>query len=390
MRVLSIGLDGRVGFPEQRGYASMWVREMARLVDEYVVIAESPDGAPHGPTPLAENASAYLLPGSPLTYPWRAAALARTLHAATPFDIVTTEDPIRAGLAGAIFAAKTGVALNVENHSFHINEPDWISEKPHHRLYNRIAIHVVRRAGSIRSYSPGQNDVLRAIGVPEDRLFVVPACVPEMVFPTRAEARAHLGLSDDEPVIFSAGRMVPCKNLGVLLEAVALLRSHKAARLLLAGDGPSRSEWEARGVALGLGDAVRWLGQVPESEIPALHAAADVYATPSTRETGPRTVLEAYLAGRPVVVTADMGVTQMGVCEHNRSALVLDPHDARGWADALNELLSNPQRGERMAADGRARCAEEQSMPATARALMDVFRQTSAPGAAAIRAAARP
>jgi glycogen(starch) synthase len=389
MRVICIGLDGRVGQPEQHGYASSWVRQMAQLVDEYVVIAESLDGEPHGPVPLAENATAWLLAGSPVTYPFRAARLAARLHAAVPFDIVTTEDPMRAGLGGALFSARSGVPLNVENHSSHINAPDWMRESIRHRVYNRLGIWVARRADSIRSYSPGQNVALRGIGVAEDRLFVVPASVPPLVAMDRAEARARMGFGMDERVIFSAGRMVRGKNLGVLLEAAARLQRNGRVRVVLAGDGPARAEWEAQGRALGLGDAVVWLGQTPESEMATWQAVSDIYATPSLHETGPRTVLEAYLAGRAVVVTPDMGVTHLGICVHNETALVLDPNDPAQWAEELGALLSDPARADRMAAAGRARMGETYNMSNIARELMDVFEQTVGRKSPATRETAR-
>jgi glycosyltransferase involved in cell wall biosynthesis len=376
MRVISIELDGRVGHPEKPGYAVSWVREMARLVDEYVVIAESHDGVAAGPIALAPNATVHLLTGSPVTYPLRAARLAERLHAKKPFDIATTEDPMRAGLGGALFASRTGVPLNVENHSFHINEPDWLAESFRHRVYNRIGVWVTRHADSIRSYSPGQNRALRAIGIPEARLFVVPACVAPMQAPSREAARARLGIAPDEEIIFSAGRMVPCKNIPVLLEALARLRRERPVRLMLAGDGPSRPQWQALSRTLGLGDAVTWLGQTAESDIPALHAASDVYAASSTQETGPRTVLEAYMAGRPVIVTPDMGVTHLGLCVHDETAFVLDPHDVAAWAAGLETLLEDTALAAQMAALGQARMADNFSMPAIARALLEVFRRT--------------
>jgi glycosyltransferase involved in cell wall biosynthesis len=235
---------------------------------------------------------------------------------------------------------------------------------------------VTRPADRLRSYSPGQNRALRAIGIPEARLFVVPACVAPMQAPSREAARARLGIAPDEEIIFSAGRMVPCKNIPVLLEALARLRRERPVRLMLAGDGPSRPQWQALSRTLGLGDAVTWLGQTAESDIPALHAASDVYAASSTQESGPRTVLEAYMAGRPVIVTPDMGVTHLGLCVHDETAFVLDPHDVAAWAAGLETLLEDTVLAAQMAALGQARMADNFSMPAIARALLEVFRRT--------------
>ncbi|HEY3267954.1 MAG TPA: glycosyltransferase [Armatimonadota bacterium] len=376
MRILCIGLDGRVGDPERGGHAVRWTREMARLVDDYVVLAESPDGRDSGPIPLEHNASAWLLGGSPAAYPFRAARLALRLHAASPFDLCTTEDPIRAGLAGALFAARAHVPLNVENHSLHINEPVWLRERPHHRIYNRIAISVVRRADSIRNYSPDQDDALIRVGVRRNRIYVAPPPFHACPSVDRGEARARFDLGESEAVVLSAGRMVSYKNLGTLIDAFAALRGSRKARLLLAGDGPARAAWRERARATGLNGSIRWLDALPEDDMPALYHACDAFVAPALHETGPRTVLEALSCDRPVVATPRMGVVHAGVCVHGESALVVPPNDASGMADALEMLLADSRWARRLAMEGHARAADICSVRAIARSVAGMYRET--------------
>jgi glycosyltransferase involved in cell wall biosynthesis len=372
MRVISIGLDGQVGAPDRDSHAVTWVREMARHVDGYVELGPSPDGRDAGPIALAGNASAWLVGGSPLLYPWRAARLGTRLHAQQAFDVITTEDPIRAGLAGVLLAKKTGLPLNVENHSFHVNEPVWLRERLHHRIYNRIAIAVCRRADTIRNYSAGQERALLDIGVPESRMHTVPIAAPCIAPVEEAEARRMAGMGE-EPFVLCAGRMVAYKNIETLLLAFGNIAASSPARLLLIGNGPAKKAWQDLASSLALGDRVIWRDAVPFSAMAGFYSAATLFAAPAVHETGPRTVLEALLCGCPVAVTPEMGVVHSGICVEGESAVVIPPRDVEGWTRALQSMLSDPARGRRMADAGRRRIGPEFSLSSIALQLVRMF-----------------
>jgi glycosyltransferase involved in cell wall biosynthesis len=376
MRVLCIGLDSRVAFPEENGYAVGWTREMARLVDEYVVLAEARGSEGRGPIRLAPNAVAYLVPSTPATYPFAVARFAQKLHAESPFDICTTEDPIRAGLGGALFCKRTGVPLNIEYHSFHINEAIWLRSKRHHRIYNQIAIWVAKRADSIRTYSPDQEPALLALGIPQSRMKAISPPCPVLSKIPREEARRQLGLTPDEEVVFAAGRMVPYKHLTSLLDAFKLLREKRPASLLIAGTGPAQAEWVAYASSLGLDASVKWLNQVAETDMVALYCAADAYVTTAVCETGPRTIMEALACGCPCVTTCRTGVVSFGMCVDNETSIVVDHDDAPGIAAAMERLLADPETARTWALEGKRRMEANHSIGTTARTLVELFRET--------------
>lgn len=373
MRVISIGLDSQVGAPDRKSHAVAWVREIARHVEGYVEIGPSPDGRDAGPIPLAENAAAWLVAGSPLRYPFRAARLAARLHAKHPFDVITTEDPIRAGLAGVLLARRTGLPLNVENHSFHVNEPVWLREKPHHRIYNRLAIAVCRRADSIRNYSRGQERALVEIGVPVSRMHAVPIAAPDIAPIDATIAREKIGFGN-EPFVLCAGRMVAYKNIPVLLSAFRNLAP--PTKLMLIGSGPAKEPWRVLASSWGLDDRIIWRDAVPFDHMPAYYSAASVFAAPAVHETGPRTVLEALLCECPVVLTPEMGVVRSGICVDGESALVVAPDDVDGWTRALESLLTDPRRGQAMAEAGRLRMGPQFSFSSIAMQMVDLFQDT--------------
>lgn len=374
MRVLSIGLDSRVADPSIACHVGSWVHEISSRVDAYVAVAESPDGRDAGPISISPNATAWLVGGSKLTFPFRAARLAGKLHARRPFDVITTEDPIRAGLAGLILARKTGLPLNIENHSFHINEPVWLQEAAYHHVYNRIAIAVCRRADSIRNYSDGQVDALLGIGVERTRMRTVPIAAPEIspVAESVARERIDMGAS---PFVLCAGRMVAYKNIETLLEAFKGIDIPEA-RLLVVGGGPAKTGWQQSEAAKCLGDRLVWRDNVPFEAMASYYSAASVLAAPAVHETGPRTVLEALICGCPVVVTPEMGVVRSGTCVDGVSALVVASNDVEGWTRAMTSLLKDRANAQRMAACGRSRIGPELGMAAIAKKLVELLEDT--------------
>lgn len=376
MRVLCIGLDARVAQPNIPGHAITWTREISRLVGEYVVLAEGRDGAEAKPVKIADNATAYLVPCNPVNYPFAAAAFAEKLHRQEPFDLCTTEDPIRSGLAGALFAKRNGVPLNVENHSLHINEPAWLHWRAHHRIYNQIGIWVAKQAGSVRNYSPDQDPAILQLGIPQDRVFCVPPPFPATPQADRLASRKRLNLEPGDRMVLGVGRMVPYKNIGTLLDAFAAIRHDGPSRLFLVGDGPCRHGWENHAHDLGIADAVTWVGQAPEADMAAYYAAADVFVAPALHETGPRTILEAFAANCPVVATPRMGAVRYGICEDGETGCVVPPDDVRAIAHAIRSLLDNPEEARAMAAIGRDRALERCALGRVARDIASVFRET--------------
>lgn len=132
--------------------------------------------------------------------------------------------------------------------------------------------------------------VLAAAGVPRERL----AVVYDGVEPPPAAAAAELGPG---PVVLAVGALVPHKDHATLERAARGLE----ARVLVAGEGPLRSELE--------GGALELLGQ--RSDVPALLARADVFVHSSREEGMGQAVAEAMFAGVPVVATAAGGVPEV-------------------------------------------------------------------------------
>jgi glycosyltransferase involved in cell wall biosynthesis len=157
-----------------------------------------------------------------------------------------------------------------------------------------------------------------------------------------------------------APRLDPAKGVDVLLRALAPLSD---ASLVVVGSGPDERLLRELPRSLGLDDRVHWVGwsDAPRSYI----AAVDVLAVPSRDEALPLVILEAMLAGRPVVASA-VGSVDEAVID-GLTGLLVPPDDPTALADALGALVADAELRDRMGACGRQRAVEQFSVEAMAR-----------------------
>lgn len=180
-------------------------------------------------------------------------------------------------------------------------------------------------------------------------------------YPTEVEGRARVtviqngvrlpeGRAEQAPSAQSGftavctGRLVPTKNVGLAVEALARCRTD--ARLAVFGEGPERSGLEARA-----SEAVCFRGEVARHVLRREYAKAQALLFPSVSEGLPLALIEAAAAGLPVVA---------GDLDFNREVMgdaalyaPIDSPDA--WAVAIDRLASDPGMRERLAVEGRRR-----------------------------------
>jgi len=167
----------------------------------------------------------------------------------------------------------------------------------------------------------------------------------------RTAMRQSLGLAPDAPVVLTVACLKPQKAPGdIVAVAGRVLRREPGACFLIAGDGELRPELEAMIRTGGLEGRVILLGW--RRDIPQLLRAADCFLLTSRWEGLPRAILEALLAGLPVVATAADGVTD--VVRDGVNGYVVPVGETERMADRLVELLRAPALRERMSAAAAA------------------------------------
>jgi len=172
------------------------------------------------------------------------------------------------------------------------------------------------------------------------------------------EVRARHGLGD-RPVVGCISRLVPRKGQDRIISAMpAVRRAVPDATALIVGRGPYRERLEQLARRTGVADAVVFTGEVPEDELPAHHAAGDVFAMPCRSRYAGLEVeglglvyLEAQACARPAI-TGDSGGAPEAVIPGETGAVV-PGRDTEALATAIGELLGDPERARAMGEAGR-------------------------------------
>ena len=173
--------------------------------------------------------------------------------------------------------------------------------------------------------------------------------------PQREELRRELGLTAARPIVLFASKLIERKRpLDLLAALERLIASGIEPRpyLLLAGDGPQRSDVERYLVQRPeLREAVRLLGFQNQTELPRLYELCDVFSLPSRFETWGLVVNEVQCASRPVVVGAGVHARH-DLVEPGVTGLVHATGDVEALAAALGQLCRDPERARCMGARG--------------------------------------
>lgn len=216
------------------------------------------------------------------------------------------------------------------------------------RLYRPVLWRVLKRADHLIAGSPNYVQSSPYLRPFAHKCTVVSYAVD----PGRFQNQTPLIPPNTLPTILFVGRHRYYKGVDDLLQAMV----HVPARLLVAGDGPMRKAWERVTAVFGITERVHFLGDVADSQLPALYASADIFVLPANArsEAFGKVLLEAMAAGLPCVTT-ELGTGTSFVVRHEESGLVVPPGNPTALAEALNRLVAQPELRQRMGQAGRQR-----------------------------------
>jgi glycosyltransferase involved in cell wall biosynthesis len=185
------------------------------------------------------------------------------------------------------------------------------------------------------------------MGVPEDRLHIVPVGVDQQSFrplPDVARVRGR--------IMTTASADVPMKGLVPLLEAVAKLRVEREdAHLVVIGKQKDKSKIPAVLERLGLEHVVEFVSGVPQQRIVELYASSEVAVVPSLYEGFSLPAIEAMSCGVPLVATTGGALPEVV----GDAALTVPPNDPSALASAIEQMLEDAELRARIGEAGRNR-----------------------------------
>lgn len=222
-----------------------------------------------------------------------------------------------------------------------------------------------------------------AYGVAASRMFFAPYCVDQEHFaaqrrrltPERDAIRKGYGFAPDTVVIGYTGKLYDRKNPLELLRAFESLPDDgRQYGLLMAGDGPQRSECErlASGVKRG---PVVFTGFLNQTELGRAYVAMDIFVMPSLWETWGLAVNEAMAFGLPVIATSAVNAAQDLIVD-GETGYRYAAGDTGGLAQSIARISALPDRGRAMGAAGSQRVAPY-SVARAAAGVMEAVRATA-------------
>ena len=167
----------------------------------------------------------------------------------------------------------------------------------------------------------------------------------------RVAVRERLGIGPDAQLAVFVGRLAEQKCVCDLVDAVGrIVGRYPRLRVIVIGNGPLEAELKQQAQLERLADVILFLGW--RSDVPKLLMASDLFVYPSRFDGLANAVIEAALAGLPIVACDAAGVRD--VVRHDEHALLVPPQHADEFAAAIVDVLENPQQ-----ARARAQAAQQ-------------------------------
>jgi len=208
------------------------------------------------------------------------------------------------------------------------------------RVSKMLARFVLRHIDGVLPIGTANDLYYAALGYPESRRFLAPYTVDNGFFSRALEsvsdARGALRLDDHGAVVLYVGKLVSRKGIETLVDACAQIR--QPMQIVLAGDGPARSEIEARAADRGVQMTV--LGFLNQTALSRSYSAADVLVLPSLEEPWGLVVNEAMASGLPVIASSRVGA-RLDLVHPGVTGEVFPAGDVDALRQALDRLLQS-------------------------------------------------
>jgi glycosyltransferase involved in cell wall biosynthesis len=241
------------------------------------------------------------------------------------------------------------------------------------RLRSFLDREVVARHADV-FFAVSQADRRRMIdleGVPAERVRVLPNAIPAPI-PTGHDVRRELAIPPTAPVVGTVCQLRPEKGLDLLVTAASeLVPRYPELRILIAGDGVEEGALRALVGRYGLGANVLLLGT--RTDIPDVVAAFDIGVCCSHFEGTPLSVMEYMAAGKPVVASDVGGLPEL--IQHGVHGLLVEPGSPPALADALANLLDEPQRRATLGSQAQERQTREFDLDHAVRRIENLYEE---------------
>ena len=250
------------------------------------------------------------------------------------FDVINTHFAVPSGPVGHYLAKQLNLPNVLSIHGGDIFDPSK-SLSPHKTPLLRSTVRaMLKKADRVVAQSTDTFSNAHTYYHPDRAIDIIPLGIKKPVFDTKT--RCELGLSDEDSILCTIGRLVKRKNLTALLDAISLLEQKDRLKLLIIGDGPERKNLEDRIAGLKLQDQVIFCGAVDDERKFQLLECADLYVSTALHEGFGLVFVEAMECGLPVVCFNRGGQTDF--LTNGKTGYLVDLGDVDSFSKRLAEM----------------------------------------------------
>lgn len=219
------------------------------------------------------------------------------------------------------------------------------------RVLHKLQCWVCKNADTVIVPSEYLAGIVTGWGIPKDKIKVVYNGVdfrPSDL--SKEEARRKIGIFGH--VIVSVGRLVPWKGFRMLIKIMPkLFEINQAFRLIIVGDGPDKAVLLSMIRNLGLEKKVFLVGRKSQEELAVYLAAADMFVLDTGYEGFSHQILEAMVAGVPVITTAVGGNKE--IIDQGENGFMVRYNDEFNLIEAIRSLWQSPELQKDFIANGK-------------------------------------
>ena len=282
---------------------------------------------------------------------WLVAYVARTLKNSYHLPLVAT-----------IHATESGRNKGIHNKAQgYVNDVEW--------LLTYEASHVICNSYFMK------NEIKNLFGKPEENIFVVPNGININKFDGQERDwnfRRNYA-SDQEKIIFFAGRIVNEKGIQILLNAAPkIIANYPNVKFVIAGRGPCLEELKGLAEYLGISNKVYFTGYLNDTQITKMYKAIDIAVFPSLYEPFGIVALEGMLAGAATVVSDAGGLNE--IISHGIDGMKSYAGNSNSLADSILEVLFNDSLCRTMAKNAREKVIREYNWNTISKNTMSVYK----------------
>jgi len=237
--------------------------------------------------------------------------------------------------------------------------PEWLQ-----KLYlPTIGRWIFRTADAVICYTETERDQMVDLGVSPDKIHVIHNGIDTSAF-------APSDSMPPEKQILWIGRFTPGKGVEYLLEGFeAFSQKFPDYTLVMVGRGPLKDDFARMILEMDLEDEIILKDFIPNGDLSKIYQESALFVLTSLEEGVPRTILEAMACGRPVVCTALPQLVDI-ISDCGR---LIPTEDSGAVADALSELISDPDLARDLGQTARARVASEYSWDDTVAKTLELY-----------------